>query len=142
MRWECFIRWKNYDLFFVQHLTPSTWTAQRSIELLLSSTMRLNKSWYSALTQKLWQNTRYLQLGGTSNWLRSWQFFIKYLHSKIWGESGAFRPYQSTRLEQWLMVIWFWSSFHCNWKPVDSSRRPPKGKYCMVSEICNRQRNT
>jgi len=84
----------------VQHLTPSTGTAQRSIELLLGSTMRLNKPWYSALTQKLWQNTRYLQLGGTSNWLRSWQFFLKYLHSKIWGKSGAFRPYLSTRLEQ------------------------------------------
>jgi len=29
---------------------------------------RLNKPWYSGLTQEYWQNTSYLQLGGMNNW--------------------------------------------------------------------------
>jgi len=38
------------------------------IELLRGSTTRLSKARYSALKQKLWQNTNYLQLGGINNW--------------------------------------------------------------------------
>jgi len=49
---------------------------QRSIALnhyVRVSTMRLNNPWYStqhsALTQKFWQNSNYLQLGGLIDWL-------------------------------------------------------------------------
>ena len=44
-------------------------TTQCCIELLRSSATYINKSLYSALTQKLWRNTSYLQLGGKNYWL-------------------------------------------------------------------------
>jgi len=37
----------------LQHLTPSTETAQRSIESLPGSTTRRNKPWYSPLSRQL-----------------------------------------------------------------------------------------
>jgi len=53
--------WPNNEI--AQHLTSSTATARRSIELARDSTTRLNKSWCSALMKKLLQNTSYLQFG-------------------------------------------------------------------------------
>jgi len=44
-------------------LTPPTGTTQSNIQLSSGSTMRFNKPRKSTLTQKLRQNTSYVQLG-------------------------------------------------------------------------------
>ena len=77
-----------------------------------------------ALTQKLWQNTSYLQIGGLINWFYVViKFFSQHLNIC------------SPKLGEWLRLLpqpgytsgnsywWFWS-FCCNWKPVGNSRWP------------------
>ena len=98
-------------------------TTQRSIELQRGSTTSVNKSCYSALKQKLWQNTRYLQLCGMNDWLY-FDFLAKlalrgnenicstvqYLQAKIYNAT-TFVPTWLHAWQQWLMAVWFW--FFC-----------------------------
>ena len=94
----------------------------------------------SALTQKLRQNTSYLQLGGvnirlyTAMTIFAQRFNI--CSSKFETEYGAFRParvYATGNSDCW--------SFCCKCKHVDSSRQQRKDKLDVISEICNLQQN-
>ena len=112
-----------------------------SFELLLGSTTHLNKLWYSAITQKLWQSTSFVQLGRMNNWL--YAIMTIFAHGSKFAvqnlrDDCAIRPNWLRAWPQWLMAVWFWS-FCCNCKPVDSPCRSRKGKFGMVSKICNRQ---
>jgi len=80
----------------MQHLTPLTETMQGSFscELRCNSTTLLSKPWYSALTQKLWQNVSCVELGGMNNRLHAVMtiFTIEYFLSKISGTRVPFTP--------------------------------------------------
>ena len=96
-----------------------------------------------ALTQKLLQNTYYLQLSGWNNWFDVVITIFaqhEHLQSKIGEMTLSFAPTWRRVRQQLLMGLWFWT-FCCNCKPVDNSLWPWKDKFGMISETCNRQKS-
>jgi len=95
----------------------------------------------SALTEKLRQNTSYLQLGGINNLFYAVMtvfaqsngavFAIQNLR-RVWRFSPHLVTPLATLTDGHVVLI-----FYCNCKAVDSSRRPRKDKFGMVSETCN-----
>ena len=98
-----------------------------------------------ASTQKLWQNTSYLQLSGLNNWFYVFTtLFAQHLNicsPKLVEWLRLLPPPGDASGNSLMMAVWFWT-FCWNCKPVDNSRWPWKDKFGMVSEICNRQKNT